>query len=79
MRRRKLHYRKPISSPGRNTILKADVRRAWELASTLYGLYHAVSYQYIVNGIEELVQPELNFAFYFLRKLLEGIKQLDAN
>jgi len=57
---------------------KADVRRAWELASVLYSLYHAVSYQYIVNGIEELVQPELNFAYYFLRKLLEGIKQLDV-
>ncbi|MDQ3004781.1 MAG: aminoglycoside phosphotransferase family protein [Chloroflexota bacterium] len=53
---------------------KADVRRAWGLASVLYGLYHAVSYQYIVHGIEELVQPELNFTHYYLRKLLEGIK-----
>jgi len=58
---------------------KADVQRAWELAGMLYGLYHAISYQHIVHGIEELVQPELNFAFYFLRKLLEGIKPLDAN
>jgi hypothetical protein len=58
---------------------KTDVRRAWELASALYGLYHAVSYQYIVNGIEELVQPELNYAYFFLRKLLEGIQRLDAN
>ena len=58
---------------------KADVRRAWGLASMLYGLYHAVSYRHIVHGIEEFVQPELNFAFYFLRKLLEGIQPLDAS
>jgi hypothetical protein len=58
---------------------KADVRRAWELASALYGLYHAVSYQYIVNGIEELVQAELNFAYFFLRKLLGSIERLDSN
>jgi phosphotransferase family enzyme len=58
---------------------KADVRRAWELASALYGLYHAVSYQYIVNGIEELVQPELNYGYFFLRKLLEGLQRLDSN
>jgi hypothetical protein len=57
---------------------KANVRRAWELASMLYGFYHAVSYQYIARGIEELVQPELNFAYYFLRKLLAGLDQLDA-
>lgn len=57
---------------------KADVRRAWELASALYGLYHAVSYQYIAHGIEELVQPELNFAYHFLRKLLEGVQRLDV-
>ena len=57
---------------------KTNVRRAWELAGTVYGLYHAVSYQYITHGIEELVQPELNFAYYFLRKLLEGIQRLDA-
>jgi len=58
---------------------KVDVRRAWELAGALYGLYHAVSYQYIAHGIEELVRPELNFAFHFLRKLLDGIKSLDEN
>ena len=58
---------------------KADVRRAWEVAGTLYGLYHAVSYQKIAHGIEELVQPELNFAYYFLRKLLEGVKKLENN
>ena len=57
---------------------QAGVRRAWELAGTLYGLYHAVSYQYIVNGIEKLAQPELNFADSFLRKLLEGLSSLDA-
>ena len=57
---------------------KIDVRCAWGLASLLYGLYHAVSYQYIVHGIEELVRPELNFTHYYLRKLLEGIKQLDV-
>ena len=56
---------------------KADVRHAWELAGALYGLYHAVSYQYIAHGIEEIVQPELNFAYYFLRKLLAGIERLD--
>ena len=57
---------------------KGDVRRAWELASALYGFYHAVSYQYIAHGIEELVRSELNFAYYFLRKLLDGLHQLDA-
>jgi len=57
---------------------KSDVRRAWVLASALYGFYHAVSYQYIARGIEELVRPELNFAYYFLRKLLVGLQQLDA-
>jgi hypothetical protein len=57
---------------------KAHVRRAWQLASVLYGFYHAVSYQTIVHGIEELVQPELDFAFYFLRKLLSGLPQLDS-
>jgi fructosamine-3-kinase len=57
---------------------KADVRRAWELVGALYGLYHAVSYQYIAHGIEELVRPELDFAYHFLRKLLEGIQRLDG-
>jgi hypothetical protein len=57
---------------------KVSVRRAWQLASVLYGFYHAVSYQYITHGLEELVQPELNFAFYFLRKLLAGLQQFDA-
>jgi Phosphotransferase enzyme family len=66
-------------APWEEIYLKADVRRAWELAGTLHGLYHAVSYQYIVHGIENLVQPELNFAYYFLRKLLEGVKRVNAN
>ena len=57
---------------------KADVRRAWDLASALFGLYHAISYQHIVHGIEEIVQPELNFAYYFLRKLLEGMARLET-
>ncbi|HSL28834.1 MAG TPA: phosphotransferase, partial [Anaerolineales bacterium] len=57
---------------------KDRVRRAWDLAGTLYALYHAISYQYIAHGIEELVQPELNFAYTFLRKLLEGVNRLDA-
>ena len=57
---------------------KTDVRRGWELAGVLYGFYHAVSYQHIARGIEELVQSELNFAYYFLRKLLVGLQQLDA-
>ena len=65
--------------PWEENYRKADVRRAWELASTLYGLYHAVSYQYIAHGIEEIVQAELNFAYYFLRRLLEGIQRLDVN
>jgi len=56
---------------------KPDVRRAWQLANALYGFYHAVSYRYITHGIEDLVQPELNFAYYFLRKLLAGLNQLD--
>ena len=57
---------------------KADVRRAWKLAGSLYGLYHAVSYQYITHGIEDLAQPELNYAYHFLRQLLAGIQRLDA-
>lgn len=57
---------------------KGDVRRAWELASVLHGFYHAVSYQYIAHGIEEVAQSELNFAYYFLRKLLSGLHQLGA-
>jgi hypothetical protein len=56
---------------------RTDVRRAWKLASVLYGFYHAVSYQYIARGIEELVRPELNFAFFFLRKLLAGLQGWD--
>lgn len=56
---------------------KTDVRRAWELASALYGFYHAVSYQFVAHGIEELVRSELNFAYYFLRKLLAGLDQLE--
>jgi len=56
---------------------KPDVRRAWELASVLYGFYHAVSYQYIAHGIEDVVVSELNFAYFFLRKLLAGLDQLD--
>ena len=63
--------------PWEENFPKSDVRRAWKLANALYGLYHAVSYQYIANGIEELVRPELNFAYHFLRKLLAGIKRLD--
>ena len=58
---------------------KSDVRSAWKLASVLYGFYHAVSYQYIAHGIEELVRSELNFAYYFLRKLLAGLQRLDAD
>jgi hypothetical protein len=57
---------------------KTVVQRAWELAGALYGLYHAVSYQYIAHGIEVLVQPELNYAYHFLRKLTEGIQLLDV-
>ena len=57
---------------------KSDVWRAWQLANVLYGFYHAVSYQYITHGIEDLVQPELNFAYYFLRKLLAGLNQLNS-
>jgi len=57
---------------------EADVRRAWELASVLYGFYHAVSYQYIARGIEDLVVSELNFAHFFLRNLLVGLEQLDS-
>lgn len=57
---------------------KGDVHRAWELASVLYGFYHAVSYQYIARGLEEVVRAELNFAYYYLRKLLSDLQQLDA-
>jgi hypothetical protein len=57
---------------------RADVRRAWELAGRVFGLYHAVSYQYIAHGIEEIVQPELNYSFYFLRRLLAGLEKPNA-
>lgn len=57
---------------------KDDVHRAWELASVLYGFYHAVSYQSIARGIEEVAWSELNFAYYFLRRLLSGLQRLDA-
>jgi hypothetical protein len=62
--------------PWETSYSRVDVHRAWELASALYGFYHAVSYQYIAHGIEELVQSELNFAYYFLRKLLIGLQKL---
>ncbi|HET9907083.1 MAG TPA: aminoglycoside phosphotransferase family protein [Anaerolineales bacterium] len=75
---RKISLQEAYLSIWEENFPKNDVRRAWVLASALYGFYHAVSYQYIVRGIEEIVRSELNFAFYFLRKLLEGIESLDT-
>jgi hypothetical protein len=54
-----------------------EVGRAFELARIVYGLYHAVSYQYILNNIEEDDQPEINSAHYFLRQVLHGLAKFN--
>ncbi len=49
------------------------VRRAFKLARVVYGLYHAVSYQYILNNLEEVDHPEINSAHYFFHQVLAGL------
>lgn len=52
------------------------VRRAFELARVVYGLYHAVSYQFILNNLEKADRPEINSAHYFFRQVLAGLANL---
>lgn len=56
-----------------------EVRRAFELAQVVYGLYHAVSYQFILNYIEVDDRPEINWAHYFLRQVLSGLAKFNSN
>lgn len=53
------------------------VRRAFELAQVVYGLYHAVSYQYILNNLEAADRPEIHAAHYFLRMVLAGLAHVN--
>jgi hypothetical protein len=60
-------------------IYPADqVRRAFELARVVYGLYHAVSYQFILNNLEESDRPEINSAHYFFRQVLKGLARFSG-
>jgi hypothetical protein len=52
------------------------VRRAFELARVVYGLYHAVSYQFILNNLGEEDRPEINSAHYFLRRVLAWLASI---
>ncbi len=49
------------------------VRRAFELARVVYGLYQAVSYQFILNNLDEVGRTEINGAHYFLRQVLKEL------
>ncbi len=49
------------------------VRRAFELAKVVYGLYHAVSYQFILNNLDEADRSEINTAHYFFRQVLKEL------
>ena len=51
----------------------AQVRRAFELARVVYGLYQGVSYQFILNNLEEADRPEINSAPYFFRQVLKEL------
>jgi Ser/Thr protein kinase RdoA (MazF antagonist) len=51
----------------------ALVRRAFEIARVVYGLYHAVSYQFILNNLEEADREEIHTAHYFFRQVLKGL------
>jgi fructosamine-3-kinase len=53
------------------------VRRAFDLARVVYGLYHAVSYQYILNNLDVADREEINSAHYFFRQVLAGLANLD--
>jgi fructosamine-3-kinase len=50
-----------------------EVQRAFRIARVVFGLYHAISYQYILNHLEESDRPEINMSHYFLRLVLSGI------
>jgi hypothetical protein len=50
------------------------VRRAFELARVVYGLYHAVSYQFILNNLDEADREEIHTAHYFFRQVLKGLR-----
>jgi fructosamine-3-kinase len=50
-----------------------EVQRAFRLARVVFGLYHAISYQYILNHLEESDRPEINMSHYFLRLVLSGL------
>jgi len=50
-----------------------QVRQAFRLARVVYGLYHAVSYQFILNNLEEADRPEINSAYYFFHQVLAGL------
>jgi hypothetical protein len=52
----------------------SQVRRAFEIARVVYGMYHAVSYQYILNNLAEADREEINSAHYFFRQVLAGLK-----
>jgi Ser/Thr protein kinase RdoA (MazF antagonist) len=51
-----------------------QVRRAFKISRVVYGLYHAVSYQYILNNLAEADREEINTAHYFFRQVLAGLK-----
>jgi len=53
------------------------VRHAFEIARVVYGLYHAVSYQYILNNLAEIDRAEINSAHYFLRQVLKELALID--
>jgi hypothetical protein len=53
-----------------------QVRHAFEIARVVYGLYHAISYQFILNNLEESEREEINTAHYFLRQVLAGLAKL---
>jgi hypothetical protein len=53
-----------------------EVQRAFSLARVVFGLYHAISYQYILNYLEESDRPEINMSHYFLRLVLSGLNNV---
>jgi len=58
---------------------KDIVRRVWALAQVLFGLYHAISYYYIVHGIEPSTQLELNAATFYLQFALNHLEKYDED
>jgi hypothetical protein len=53
-----------------------EVQRAFRLARVVFGLYHAISYQYILNNLEESDRAEINMSHYFLRLVLSGLNNV---